>query len=87
MPLQTIIIMTKTLRQREPLTGLNPMQLHLLSILNFNTTPSSEERLKKALQQFYLAEFERMKDELWENGTLTEEKIEEHAHDFSRSQA
>ena len=77
--------MTTTLKQGDSLAGLNPMQLHLLSILNFNTTPSAEERLKKALQQFYLAEFERMKDELWENGTLTEEKIEEHAHDFNRS--
>lgn len=79
--------MTTTLKQREPQSGLNPMQLHLLSILNFNTTPSSEERLKRALQQFYLAEFERMKDELWGNGTLTEEKLEEHAHNFCRTQA
>lgn len=56
--------------------GLNPMQLHLVSMLNFNNTKAAEIRLKKALEQFYLSEFERMKASLFASGELTEELIE-----------
>ena len=31
--------------------GLNPMQLHLVKMLNFNSTEAAEQRLKKALEQ------------------------------------
>jgi len=41
--------------------GLNPMQLHLISMLSFNNTDAAEQRLKKALEQFYLSEFEATK--------------------------
>jgi len=57
-------------------TGLNPMQLHLVSMLNFNDSEEAQLRLKKALYEFYLSEFERTKDELFESGALSEEIIE-----------
>ena len=56
--------------------GLNPMQLHLVSMLNFNQSEAAEHRLKKALEQFYLNEFENMKADMFASGELTEEKIE-----------
>ena len=59
--------------------GLNPMQLHLISMLNFNNSESAVQRLKKALEQFYVSEFEAMKAQMFASGELTEEQIEEGA--------
>lgn len=59
--------------------GLNPMQLHLVSMLNFNSTKAAEQRLKMALEQFYLSEFNQMKDQLFATGEITEEAITEGA--------
>lgn len=56
--------------------GLTPMQMHMVSMLNFNTTQEAAQRLKLALESFYLSEFERMKEQMFLNGELTEEKIE-----------
>ena len=56
--------------------GLNPMQLHLVSMLNFNNTEAAELRLKRALEQFYLSEFEQTKASMFASGELTEELIE-----------
>ena len=65
--------------------GLNPMQLHLVSMLNFNNTEAAELRLKKALTEFYLAEFERTKAEMFASGELTEEQIERGAASHFRT--
>ena len=59
--------------------GLNPMQLHLISMLNFNSSDSAVLRLKKALEQFYVTEFENMKAAMFARGELTEEQIEQGA--------
>ena len=45
-------------------------------MLNFNNTEAAEKRLKRALEQFYLSEFETMKATMFANGELTEEQIE-----------
>jgi len=66
--------------------GLNPMQLHLVSMLNFNTSKSAEQRLQKALLQFYLSEFEQTKKEMFANGELTEEMIAEGAAKHFRTE-
>lgn len=60
-------------------TGLTPMQMHLVSMLNFNTTPEAAQRLKSALESFYLTEFEQMKEQMFLSGELTEDKIEDAA--------
>ena len=39
-------------------------------------TEAAEKRLKRALEQFYLSEFETMKATMFANGELTEEQIE-----------
>ena len=55
----------------EKVSGMTPMQLHLVSMLNFNRTEAAEQRLKCALEQFYLAEFERMKEAELSWGAIT----------------
>ena len=55
------------------------MQLHLISMLNFNNSEAAEQRLKRALEQFYLSEFENMKAAMFASGELTEELIEKGA--------
>lgn len=65
--------------------GQNPMQLHLISMLNFNNTEEAHQRQKKALEQFYLTEFERVKAEMFESGELTEELIEKGAKTHFRT--
>lgn len=58
-------------------TGFTPLQLHLVSMLNFNTSEESQQRLKKALESFYLSEFELAKETMFSTGQLTEQMIEE----------
>lgn len=65
--------------------GLNPMQLHLVSMLNFNNTKAAQLRLKKALEQFYLSEFESMKASMFASGELTEEQIAQGASKHFRT--
>ncbi|MCQ2313306.1 MAG: hypothetical protein MJZ84_07670 [Paludibacteraceae bacterium] len=65
--------------QKTTQIGLNPMQLHLVSMLNFNSTEAAEQRLKLALEQFYLSEFNQMKEQLFASGELTETVIAEGA--------
>ena len=67
--------MRQAVLHRTPGTGLNPMQLHLVSMLNFNSTEAAELRLKKALEAFYVSEFERTKAQMFADGELTEELI------------
>lgn len=67
--------MVSAMQQQKRTHGLNPMQRHLVSMLNFNTSEEAELRLKKALEQFYLSEFENMKATMFANGELTEEKV------------
>ena len=61
------------------------MQLHLVSMLNFNNSEAAELRLKKALEQFYLSEFEAVKATMFANGELTEEQIEQSASTHFRT--
>ena len=75
-PKETREIMATTLKKSN---GMTPMQLHLVSMLNFNSTEAAEQRLKTALEQFYLSEFEKMKEEMRTSGALTEDIIAEGA--------
>lgn len=70
----------------EQTVGMTPMQLHLVSMLNFNRSEAAEQRLKIALEQFYLAEFERMKTEMRQSGELSESIITEGAAKHFRTE-
>ena len=65
--------------------GLTPMQMHLVSMLNFNRSEQAEQRLKVALEQFYLSEFDHMKSAMRQEGTLTEDLITEGASKHFRT--
>ena len=71
--------MRKATLHRTPAVGLNPMQMHLVSMLNFNSSEAAGQRLKKALELFYASEFESAKAQMFANGELTEEQISEGA--------
>ena len=71
--------MISTTLQRTKQVGLNPMQMHLVSMLNFNSTAEAEQRLRVALEQFYLSEFNQMKEQLFASGKLSEDSIAEGA--------
>lgn len=77
--------MVTTMQQRTRSVGLNPMQRHLVSMLNFNDTEAAEQRLKKALEQFYISEFETAKETMFANGQLTEEMISKGASTHFRT--
>ena len=61
--------------QQNQQVGLTPMQMHLVSMLNFNRSEAAEQRLKAALEAFYLSEFEKTKAAMFANGEITEEQI------------
>ena len=65
--------------------GLTPMQMHLVSMLNFNRSEQAEQRLKVALEKFYLSEFNQMKSAMRQEGTLTEDIITAGAHQHFRT--
>lgn len=71
-----MISMVTTTNIGQTQVGLNPMQLHLISMLKFNQTEEAEKRLESALMQFYLSEFENAKEQMFASGELTEEMIE-----------
>ncbi len=82
---KTIKIMIPVVARTSQQFGLNPMQLHLVSMLNFNSTKAAEQRLKVALEQFYLTEFNQMKEHLYASGELTEAAITEGANRHFRT--
>lgn len=57
--------------------GLNPTQIYLLSLFNYNRSDEELTTLKKALTNFYALELERKKDEAFRTGILSEEKLQE----------
>ena len=71
--------------QQNQQVGLTPMQMHLVSMLNFNQSKEAEQRLQIALERFYLEEFERTKSAMFANGKLTEELIEKGAKTHFRT--
>lgn len=62
---------------RDGALGMTPMQLHLVSMLNFNRSEEAAQRLKVALEKFYVSEFNRLKDEMRKSGALTEAVLED----------
>ena len=72
--------------KRPSQNGLNPMQLHLIGMLNFNDSEEAKERLQKALYKFYLDEFEREKQAMFASEEITEELIETGAKKHFRTE-
>ena len=66
-------------------TTLTIGQLHILEMLKRCKTEKSLETLKKILFDFYVKEAEAEADRLWDEGVISEEKIEEWGEEHMRT--
>ena len=57
-------------------TVLNEAQLELLKMMSVFNTPESVSDLKQAISDYFAKKTESEIDNLWADGTLTEEKVE-----------
>ena len=57
-------------------TVLNDAQLELLRMISAFNTPEAVTDLKQALSNYFAQKAEEEIDKLWEEGTLTEAKVE-----------
>ena len=60
----------------QTINTLNPAQIEVLNMMSFINTESSWEHLKEALAKYFTQQLEDEIDSLWEDGTLTEKKVE-----------
>ena len=56
-------------------TVLNDAQLELLKMMSFFSTPEALRDLKQAISNYFAKKAEDEIDRLWENGTLTDAKV------------
>ena len=57
-------------------TVLNEAQLELLRMVSVFNTPEAVTELKQAISNYFAQKTEEEVDRLWEDGTLTEAKVE-----------
>ena len=57
-------------------TVLNDAQLELLKMMSVFNTPEAVTDLKQAISDYFARKAEDEINKLWEDGTLTEEKVE-----------
>ena len=55
----------------------NPMQIHLLQMFSIDKAERGLIELKDVLYNYYSAKMENRLDELWENGTLDQTRLDE----------
>ena len=60
----------------QTINTLNPAQIEVLNMMSFINTESSRQHLKEALAKYFTQQLEDEIDSLWEDGTLTEQKVE-----------
>ncbi len=60
----------------QTINTLNPAQIEVLNMMSFINTESSWQHLKEALAKYFAQQLEDEIDSLWEDGTLTEQKVE-----------
>ncbi len=58
-------------------TVLNEAQLELLKMMSMFKTPEAVSDLKQAISNYFAQKAEKEIDALWENGTLSENKVEQ----------
>jgi len=65
-------------------TVFNPIQLHLLRLFSVNTSEASLTELKNVLAKYYAEKLKNKINDLWDNGTINLDKIEEIKHSHLR---
>lgn len=58
-------------------TVFNPIQMHLLKMFSYDTSLEGLEELKEVLYQYYSKRMNEKLDELWDQGTLDQKKLDE----------
>ncbi len=66
-------------------TNLSIGQLHILEMMKRCKTEESLRHLKKVLFDYYAKEAEAEAARLWDEGVISEEKIEEWGHEHMRT--
>lgn len=66
-------------------TTFNQGQLHVLEMLNRCNSDRSLKELKRALRDFYAKEVEIEANRLWDEGIISEQKIEEWGKEHMRT--
>ena len=67
--------------------GLNPTQLYLLKLFAQNGSEKSLNELKKVLVEYYQKKLNKKLNDLWNDGVITPEKLEEIKHMHLRTHA
>ena len=57
-------------------TVLTPVQQHLLKMFAFDDSEARLEEVKRVLMQHFSQKLDHCLDELWDNGTLNQEKLD-----------
>lgn len=63
----------------ETIAAMNPAQVEVMNMMSFVNTKSSWQRMKEAIADYFAKQLENEVDELWANGTLTDEKVQNFA--------
>lgn len=58
-------------------TAFTPMQIHLLKMFSFDNSSAGLEELKEVLYRYYSKRMDEKLDELWEQGVLDQQKLDE----------
>lgn len=58
-------------------TTFNPTQLHLLRMFALDKSEKTLNEVKTILSEYYHDEVDKLTDELWDNGTLDQQKLDE----------
>ena len=67
------------------LTTLSPAQVHILDMMSFVQTPKAIEDLQQVLSDYFAKQIEHDIDQLWDEGVLTEAKVESFRHLHERT--
>ena len=66
-------------------TAISPAQYEILNMLSCVTRDEDVAALKNLIVQFLNSRLQNELDRLWENGDITEEKIDEWGHEHMRT--
>ena len=64
---------------------LNQAQLQILDMMSFVNTPEALRDLNKIISDYFVQKADAEMNEMWENGSLNEERIENFRHLHERT--
>lgn len=67
------------------LSTLSPAQVNILDMMSFVKTSKAIEDLQQVLSDYFAKQIEEDIDQLWNEGVLTEEKVESFRHLHERT--